>query len=82
MFVLKMWHLLEQSSIILICRFEPLDHDATERLYLECGPCCNACYPSEDDEEMHYHFHARNTYQSPTPTMAVSAQWGGGETLV
>eukprot|EP00956_Cyclotella_meneghiniana_P014628 scaffold22033_cov39-Cyclotella_meneghiniana.AAC.1 len=81
------WTSVESKGITSIpmfgdVRFEPLDHDATERLYLECGPCCNACYPSEDDEEMHYHFHARNTYQSPTPTMAVSAQWGGGETLV
>jgi hypothetical protein len=66
-------------------RFEPLDHDATERLSIElCGVCCSACYPSEDDDEIHHHYHARNTYQSPTPpsTMAVSARWGGGETIV
>lgn len=64
-------------------RFEPLDHDATERLSIElCGICCSACYPSEDDDEIHHQYHARNTYQSPTPTMAVSARWGGGETIV
>jgi hypothetical protein len=74
-----------QSCIILLSlRYEPLDQDATERLSIElCGLCCSACYPSEEEDEYDHHYHGRNTYQSPTPpTMAVSAQWGGGETIV
>ncbi len=75
----------DNISVYVNLRYEPLDHETAERLSIElCGACCSACYPKEEGEDLPHYFHGRNTYQSPTPpsTMAVTARWGGGETIV
>jgi len=84
------WTSVESRGIVTIpmfgdVRYKPLDHETAERLSIElCGACCSACYPKEEEEDLPHYFHGRNTYQSPTPptTMAVTARWGGGETIV